>query len=231
MHESDHLDRRHEIVLLDAKNPRSISNLMPEAFAIAMRALWNSELAPALLGVNENGLLKELRRRQKDPSPLDHKVRAKFWIEFERIQSLRQVQPMQMANILGNDFPKDVFYKYFITDPCRLAFLLCPPQDYVLLIDMVLNQNLLKLSEYITSLEAQDQAGAMKAIEKLLQIEKELSNRKFALDGRRKRRGGDVEDETPVPVQETPKAETSAEKLARIKAQKGQAEILPGQAL
>lgn len=232
MHESDHLDRRHEVVLLDDKNPRSISNLMPEAFASAMRLLWNSEHAPSLLGVNENGLLKELRRRGKDPSPLDYKVRAKFWIEFERIQSIRQVQPMQMANILGNDFPKDVFYRFYITDACRLAFLLCPPQDYKLLIEIVLNQNLLKLSEFITSLEASDKDAAMKAIERLLQIEKELTNRKFALEARGKRRGGkDGEDDTTPQIPEPKKPETSAERLERLRQANAKAEVLPGQTL
>lgn len=204
---------------------------MPEAFASAMRCLWNSELAPALLGVNETGLLKELRRRQKDPAPLDYKVRAKFWIEFERIQGIKQVQPMQMVNILGNDFPKDVFYKFYITDPCRLAFMLCPPQDYKLLLDMVLNQNLIKLSEFITGLEATDKDSAMKTIERLLQIEKELTNRKFALESRGKRRSGekDESDNGPLPIPEVKKAETTAERLERLRLEKAQSETLPGQ--
>lgn len=185
MHESNHLSSRKELVLLDDSNPRSIAKLMPESFALQMQKLWDSDDASFLLGKTERELLKELVRRGKAPSAIDHKIRVKLWVEYERVQEeIPRMPKMNMLNILGLDFPKETFYRFYITDPCRLAWILCPPSDYSTMIDIILLASCNRLLDILDAplLAGYEQVIDTVRIEKIVKINETMHRRKFLLE-------------------------------------------------
>lgn len=206
---------------------------MPEAFAKQMQLLWDSDLAPKLLGVNEHQLLSELRRRRKSPCALDYKLRVKFWLEFERVQvEVPKMAKMNMLNILGLDYPKETFYRFYITDPYKLAFLLCPPTDYEKLIDVVLSVSTQKLLEILDSPEVFSNGVIDQSlVRKFMEINECMHRRKLQLEYRAS--GGSSRGKKQDPEEEIP-----AEPLAPISEEEKRAEIerlreqltkLPGQ--
>lgn len=236
MHESNHLAHRQELVLLDLSNPRSIACLMPEAFAKQMQILWDSDEAPALLGVNEHQLLALLRRKKKSPSALDYKLRVKFWVEYERVQTdIPKMAKMNMQNILGLDFAKESFYRFYITDPYKLAFLLCPPMDYEKLIDVVLNVSTQKLLEILDSPEVFSNGVIDQSlVKKFMEINETMHRRKLQLEfrgggsgGRRAKVDDDPDDDNSEPLPPVPV--TEEEKLELLKKLREENSKLPGQ--
>ena len=223
MHISNHYKHREELVLLDRKNPRSLVSLVPEAMAIQIEKLWKSELASEVLGLNEIGLLKNLKRLGRTPDPLDHKVRVKFWLEFERIQDQVRLEKLNMANILGNDFPKDTFYRFYITDPYKLAFLLRPTGDFSILMEMVQREAMNTLLRLIGEMDTSDKEMHLKQINKLLHVLKVVGGRGMG----RPSSGGEEEGDSEVA--EVPE-ETEAQRKERLEAlKKAEESTLPGQ--
>lgn len=229
MHLSNHYAHRKELVLVDRTNLRSLVNLLPEPFARQIENLWASE--EGLLGLNEISLLKELKRRDKAPSALEYKIRVKFWLEFDRVQTeCPKPEPMRMENITGNDFPKESFYRFYLTDPLRLAFLLSPVGEYAAMLDFVLTQSLGKLAIFIETLEpGNDPDRDYINLGRLIRIHEMLSGK-----GKPTRMRRTTEDDTPpeehspttplVPAPETPE-----ERAARIAELEAVTSNLPGQ--
>ena len=201
MHSSSRYTWRHELVLTDPTTPRSLVSLLPEAMVQQLLLVWNTHAN--LFKLSERDLAKELRRQGKTVGPLDHKLRVRFWAEFDRVQSITrddgQTPKFSMAHVIGNDFPKETFYRYYITDPGKLAFLLCPPTDYKLLLEIVLVQGLFTLLEFVNSLDPNDPEKS-KYIMQLIKIQRELGMRKLILEG--KASGHHVKAPAQAPVAE-----------------------------
>lgn len=237
MHESNHLAHRQELVLLDDKNPRSIACLMPEAFAKQMAKLWASDDASQLLGLSEPALLKELARRDKSPAPIDHKLRVKFWIEYERVQAdVPRMAKMNMLNILGLDFPKESFYRFYITDPCKLAFLLCTPTDYSKMIDAILMVSMSKILEVLES-PGVFPNGVMDTsiVKKFMEINETMHRRKLQLEfrgGKPQRSGQTSAEQSPAQEETSSPSEpqTDEEKRAALEELRARLNKMPGQA-
>lgn len=232
MHESNHLAHRQELVLLDLSNARSIASLMPEAFAKQMQILWDSEEASSLLGVNEHQLLALLRRKKKSPAAVDYKLRVKFWVEYERVQTdIPKMAKMNMQNILGLDFAKETFYRFYITDPYKLAFLLCPPTDYEKLIDIVLNVSTQKLLEILDSPEVFSNGVIDQSlVKKFMEINETMHRRKlqFEFRGRQGGKAQALEDGEDLPAA-PPAPITQEDKLAEVERLRAELSKLPGQ--
>lgn len=131
MHHTNQRDRRKELTFFDTQNSRALSALLPEPFARQIRNLWDGTDSE-LLGMSDVSLMRVLRKVGKVPTPLDHRLRMQFWFEYDRIQSEEFVDSkMNMSYVIGHAIAKESFYKFYITDPHRLAYMLCPPVEYV----------------------------------------------------------------------------------------------------
>lgn len=121
-------NRRPEFSLADRADKMSIINLVPDAVGQAIEdALFTQE---ELFHKEERELWKELRSREQTPSPLDNRLRLKFWTEYDRVLGAGGKQ-MIMANVLGGLCSKELFYKKYLTHPHKVAWLVCPPTDYL----------------------------------------------------------------------------------------------------
>lgn len=205
---------------------------MPEAFAKQMQILWDGEHAATLLSMNEYQLVKELRRVNRPPCALDYKLRVKFWVEFERVQvEVPKMAKMNMLNILGLDYAKESFYRFYITDPYKLAFLLCPPTDYNKLIDIVLNVSTQKLLEVLDS-PCQFPGGVIDpaVVKKFMEINETMHRRKLQLEFRSG--GGKTSRDIEEPLTPSPELisepQTEEEKKAEIERLKVELGKLPG---
>lgn len=216
--------RRQELTFFDEKSARSLVNLLPEAFGQMLRHLWNSDHAH-LLSLSESSLRRELRRRDKNPGPLDEELRFKFWIEFERVQDeMADDAKMNVTRILGRRMPKEAFYKYYLPDQHKLAWLLCPPSDYVAMLEMNLRIAQERVTEILELPLANEATGFIheEVIDRILKIAdslhvKVLGGTKrnpaagLGRDGRKRKE----EDEPP----EVNRHESDEDRAARLEAE------------
>lgn len=139
---------RKELVLFDEKNPRSIVRLLPEEIGKRLKAAWETEDG-YLFGLPENRLRRELSKRGRNPTSTDSRIRLQFWLEYDRIQieDRMDIPKMNMAYVIGFAMPKESFYKYYIEDNCLLAWMLCPPVQYVDALEEVLREALDRIRE------------------------------------------------------------------------------------
>lgn len=149
MHRSLQRDRRHELALFEPQNRRALAALLPDAFVRQIENLWKSDDA-YLLRAGEWEIAKEAKRRGKPICPLDHRLRAQFWFEYDCVQTdmADTVPTMHMPRVIGKAIGKETFYRY-ITEPVKLAYLLTPPIDYLLTLEFVMNQSMLALLEIL----------------------------------------------------------------------------------
>lgn len=134
-----------ELSFFDELNPRSLVNLLPPAVAKQVRLLWSGEHGH-LLGMSEYDLFKELRNQGRQPQAIDNMLRVKFWLEYDRCQGTGDIQ-MLMTHVIENTIGKESFYKYFLNDHRRLAWLLCPSVDYKAQMTEALSFGVMKLRQ------------------------------------------------------------------------------------
>lgn len=86
-----------------------------------------------MIGMTERQFLREWGLKFKHgPEPLDHLLRFQFWLEYHRSQGEDATRPkINMTYVIGHSISKENFYRFYITDPMRLAFMLRPPVEYV----------------------------------------------------------------------------------------------------
>ena len=182
MHIPQKAHSRKELVLLDENNPRSLVRLVPEAMAKRIRDLWSGD-NKGLLGLTEHCLRKALVRAGKRPTAADNRIRLQFWLEYDNVQGdYRDKTPlMVMPRVLGFAMTKESFYSHYITDDHRLAWVICPPTDYVDTVQDVLMETTEKLREVVSELDVIEADGSIntKAVELLADIEKTLFNRVY----------------------------------------------------
>ncbi len=118
-----------ELVILDKTHPRSLVNLLPDPVVRALDGHLNNHLKKALFFKTENELFSALRSGEKTPTATDNRIRIKFWIEYDRVQSTNEPR-LVMTNIIGNTISRELFYGHYIVRAERLAWMLCPPIDY-----------------------------------------------------------------------------------------------------
>ena len=149
MHKSSHMDHKIEVVLFDKANPRALCNVLPEPVFRQVQNLYNSEDS-YLIGLSDSELIREAKLRGKIYGTLDFNLRARFWGEYGRFLTENDHRGhMSMPYVLGRRIPKETFYKHYITDPLKLAWLLKPTIPYEEQIDAVLCLVMSKLLEML----------------------------------------------------------------------------------
>lgn len=124
------LERKHkeleEVDRFNLDNPRSIVNLVPEK--VQSYILEALKKYPYFFNKPENLLYKELKEQSRKPDETDEMIRQKFWLEYERVHSL-SLKRMHMANVVVGVCAPDYFYGWYLKDPKRIAWMLCPPKN------------------------------------------------------------------------------------------------------
>lgn len=116
-----------EISVFDEENDRSLVNLCPEP--VKNRILASKAEIPDLFALCETDLLKMLRKIEQTPTPTDHRIRFKFWMEHERCQATMDKQ-ISIKQILYGVSSVDFFYNAYLKNPAKVAWMVCPPANY-----------------------------------------------------------------------------------------------------
>lgn len=150
MHETTHIRRNLEINFQDESSKRTILEITPASFGRQVKNLLVGEYA-YLLGMTERRLVSEMIRKGQSPDATDALIRMQFWTEYNRATDvmITRVPKMNFSYVIGKAIPKESFYKYYITDPYKLAYLLCPPMDYVAIIRSTLINSIYALDELL----------------------------------------------------------------------------------
>ena len=145
------------------------------------------------------------------PTAAEKELRYKFWFEFNRVMDEYKPYDMQLSYVVGRTISKEQFYRA-ITNPHFMAYLILPPENYQMKVEIALDIATTRIMEYLESVELD-----ATSVDKIFKIQQALLGKVKAY-GRlniekavKEVRGGEVEE--PVP-EETPEA-----KLARLRAE------------
>jgi hypothetical protein len=128
---------RREVVFWEARNPKSVMNLVSPKLAECMRVLPQD-----FLGMSEKALRKKL-----DPGWVDEQLRIAFWDEYFLTVDTNGSR-MRMEAVYARVCAKDVFYDR-VANPLALAYICKPPQDYLYQMRSLLNLGLERFAEVL----------------------------------------------------------------------------------
>lgn len=133
-----------EIDIRDLENPRSVLNLLPEK--IKERVQEISQKYPEYFNKSEGELFQLLNNNLTKIKAVDDLLRMKFWVEYDRVQAY-QLKALNMSYILAGCVSKDFFYQSYFKDPGRVAWMLCPPVNYIARLEEIHINLLMQLSQ------------------------------------------------------------------------------------
>lgn len=162
-----------ELSFFDEENPRSLIRLLPPAVAQQVRLLWKGDDG-YLLGLSEYDLFKECRNKGRQPQAVDNMIRVKFWLEYDRCQATGDSQ-IFMTHVISRTIGKEAFYKYFLTDTKRLAWMLCPSTDYRVQMEEALSFGVQKLRQFFEETDWTD--TSVRGLERFLMAFRLLDER------------------------------------------------------
>lgn len=155
---------RKDIVFYEDGNPFCVVNLLPDKVkAYAMR------VSPRLLGMNTDEL-----RATTQPNQMDEMLRLAFWDEF--FIASDACRKMRMDAIYPKVCTREHFYRHIISNEHRLAFILRPPDEYMLKMRSLLELGLRKFEE-ILRLPINPQNPDTKLIATMIQVVSLIDNR------------------------------------------------------
>lgn len=83
---------------------------------------------PDLFDLDDRTLYTQLRTEKRQPTPTDNRLRLAFWMEYDRAQN--GVQNMRMNSVSSGVCTDNFFYQHYVTNVHKVAWLLCPPASY-----------------------------------------------------------------------------------------------------
>lgn len=179
----DQLDPdRREIIFWDLDNPRSVVNVLTDK--VREEAM---KLPPHMLSKRDDELRKEMK-----PTPLDEQLRIAFWDEYFMTVDAG-AKKMRMVAVYARVCSREYFYTV-VENPARLAWILHPPEDYILQMRGLLNIGIKRFEE-ILKLPLENPNGSIntKLIAEIVKIVSIVDNRvkgavtqKIQIDGTQK---------------------------------------------
>jgi len=119
-------ERQQEVSLWDEADPGSLINLVPEI--VAKRFTEARAALPELFELDEQDLARELRKRNQTPTATDHRLRLKFWLEYDKAKD--SDSKIEIKQVTSNVCSKEFFYAHYLARPGKVAWLVCPPVGY-----------------------------------------------------------------------------------------------------
>lgn len=123
----------------DRSNPRSIINLISNtAFEHAIQAVPDE-----LFLMDEADLTKKARVNVTDDF-----IKTSFWNEYDLAQA--RAKKIDVTNIYVRCCSRDYFFKQFLSNSHKVAWLLTPPPSYQIMLDTLLSKGLSRLYEILS---------------------------------------------------------------------------------
>lgn len=126
----------------DQKSPRCGISRMSEGYAETF--LRTRQIEPTLFDMNEDELSEDLASRDESPSQVTGILRMKFWLEYERASG--DDTHFYMQNVYDGVCGETSF-RGIIRNPYKLAWILCPPINYLAVLDEMLQLGLKRRRE------------------------------------------------------------------------------------
>lgn len=133
---------KNEMIIRDKNHPRSIVNLVPDAVASAIMRLPED-----YVDQDEGALRIAFQAREWAPSVLDDRIRFSFWKEYDSAQS--NIRQMIMTHVYYGLCSRESFY-LLIQNKQRVAWMVCPPADYMLSAEEALTYGLEQLRDILS---------------------------------------------------------------------------------
>lgn len=128
---------RKEIVFWEEGNPNCVVNrLTPRLKKAAM------EIPGHLLGMSAQTLRNKIKANS-----MDEQLRVSFWEEF--LIASDNNQRMRIEAIYPRVCVREYFYKHFVDNPARFAYMLHPPAEYMLQMKSLLQLGLRRFEEIL----------------------------------------------------------------------------------
>lgn len=84
---------------------------------------------PELFDKDEQELFRHLRKDEETPNTTDHRLRLKFWMEYDRTMGLGRNE-IDLNNVYAGVCSRALFHDHYLKRPNRVAWMLCPPASY-----------------------------------------------------------------------------------------------------
>lgn len=139
------LENSQEVVLFELENARSLVNIVSDGFRDSIYAAQRKY--PELFEMEERTLWKELRDRKQMPVPTDNRLRAAFWYEYNRAQN--EVCNMNLTSVYAGVCTREFFHRNYVTNAYKMAWLMCPPTSYTIIMQEALTFGIDQLREIL----------------------------------------------------------------------------------
>lgn len=123
--------------LFDEDNPRSLISIAPHEVRITMRRMDQD------IFLNDE---RDLRKKLNPGSTLNY-IRLNFWLEYAYAQENRKL--MRLSVILKGVTSPEYFFRVVLKDEMKLAWVLTPPADYLVVQRDILDSALERLRQAI----------------------------------------------------------------------------------
>lgn len=162
--------------------PSVIGQETPEKRAVD---LWNEEDSRSLLSVMSKQLVKAtLAAREHNPALFEmceeelaqemkkfgtggaranlaeNRLRMSFWQQYDKVMTLPNVKDIKAGDVYAGVCTLQFFYGKFMKSPVKVAWMLCPPANYVTLLEESLNHGMTQLRRYL-AVDAIDSKGKL----------------------------------------------------------------------
>lgn len=143
---------QHDVVIFDATTERAVVNLVPNRVREAIESVVQDY--PQYLEASEVNLYEILK-----PTELDDRLRLSFWKEYNRAQD--NGIGMKMANVYSPIMSMENFYHKVLKNPDRVAWMIKPPEEYMISLEASLNHGKNNLDK-IMKMNLFDEQGNLK---------------------------------------------------------------------
>lgn len=135
-----------QLIFWDEQNPRSLIRLLPYELATLAKAHASSQ--PDLFNCDEQELIEKISSDGHKPTPTDHRLRLRFWMEFDYAQSM-MLPHIDVMRVIAGLCSFEYFTQKYAQSPSRLAWLLCPTTSYLIKTEESLEFGLDQLREFL----------------------------------------------------------------------------------
>ena len=141
---------KHRVILpiefQDESNPRAIINLLPKKFGERVREVRASH--PQYFNKDDGELYQYLKTMENTPRANDDMLRMKFWLEYERVQAF-MLDSINLTQVCGGICSIEYFTGFYLRAPDRVAWLMCPPVEYMVRLEEMHTEGLRALSDIL----------------------------------------------------------------------------------
>lgn len=151
---------------------RALINLVPRV--VEESFIQASKVRPELFNMDEQSLATRLRKEKRNPTPTDNRLRIAFWQAYDRAQAEGKMR-LEIGSIFVGVCTKAYFYNEYLSRPEKVAWLVCPPASYTVMMEEALTFGLGQLRDILnTPHTLEDDKGELKIDLKLATLKAKI---------------------------------------------------------